>query len=147
MQHRLAETRNELKYVTHDPAAAASCEHLLEKATVLEQHSQFTGDKPPTPEQALELLTERRALLEAERSLYAANSRAGKALTATVADMGATTGSAFADVPLRLAHLSPLVEGHVYAGSPADIQKAVAVADKSGVPLAREWVPDKRMWR
>src|SRR6185295_15147839 len=85
-------------------------------------------------------------LLVEEQQLYAAQTGTGKALTETKADLAAT-GAQFADVPLQLAHLRPILEGHVYEGTSAQIEQAFSAADAAGVPLQRTWSPSQQVWR
>ena len=138
MEHRIVEVKRELG--TH------ALDGLLQKTAALEQHSNFAKGRKPTPEEALELLTERRKLLVEERAFYNADPRARKALAATESEL-AETGASFVEVPLQLARLSPVVEGHIYEGSPTEIQRAFQAADAAGVPFELEWHEEKGVWQ
>lgn len=138
MHRRIQEASRDLK--------SPSLDQLLDKVTALEHRSDIKNEQRPTPEQAIDLLSERRRLLMQEQRLYEANPSARKALRETKADLAATGGQ-FAEVPLQLAHLSPIVEGHVYEGTASQIERAFHTADATGVPLTREWMPETGSWR
>lgn len=138
MQHRIAEAARQRKTRSFDP--------LLEKVAALAQRSTLAKDQHPTPEQAIELLTERHRLLVEERTLYETIPGTRQALTEAKADLAAT-GARFAEVPLQLAHLRPIVDGHIYEGTAAEIEQAFHAADATGVPLTREWLPEHGGWR
>jgi hypothetical protein len=138
MQHRIAEAARQRK--------TRSFDLLLEKVAALAQRSMLANDRRPTPEQAIELLTERHRLLALERTLYEAHPEATQALTEAKADLAAT-GARFAEVPFQLAHLRPVVDGHIYEGTAAEIEQAFHAADATGVPLTREWLPERGGWR
>jgi hypothetical protein len=90
----------------------------------------------PTPEQALEQLVKRHELLVEERNLIEGNAKAKKSRAADdEAMLKEQTAQAeqLADVPLQLSGLSPVVQGHVYEGSKADITKAIAKAKELGI--------------
>ena len=138
MHRRILEATRELK--------TPSVDRLLDKVAALEHRSNFLADQRATPEQAIELLVDRHRLLVEEQGLYVGSPKARTALTEAKADLAAT-GSQFAEVPLQLAHLSPIVEGRVYEGTAAEIERAFHTADATGVPLTREWFPDAGGWR
>ncbi|MEO8336952.1 MAG: DUF4157 domain-containing protein [bacterium] len=121
---------------------------LQGEVAVLHDHAASRQDpkRPATPEEAIGMLKERRRLLLAEHDLLVHDPRAKQALATNEADLAAT-GSKFADVPLQLSHVTPLVDGHVYEGTSKQIHDAFAAADAMGVPMRREWVPEQKMWR
>lgn len=59
----------------------------------------------------------------------------------------ATSDAQLLDASLQLAHLSPVIDGHVYEGSAKQIQDAFKAADEIGVPTRREWVPERGVWQ
>jgi hypothetical protein len=101
---------------------------------------------PPTPEEAVAMLKERRRLLLAEHELLVHDPKAKQALAKNDADLSAT-GEQFADVPLQLSRLTARIEGHLYEGTPEHIQEAFNAASAMGVPLRPTWVPEHKMWR
>ena len=118
-----------------------SVEELLTKTEVLRKRA---GDsKKPTAEEALAELRERHLFLVRERALY---QEAKIPLKEVDQDLGATKAQ-FADVPLRLAHLSPIVEGQIYEGSYEQIAHAFEVAQQVGVPItSAEWIAERGAW-
>ncbi|MEO8844312.1 MAG: toxin C-terminal domain-containing protein [Kofleriaceae bacterium] len=138
MQHRIVEATREL--ATKDPGLDA----LLKKSVTLEIRSATKGKV--TPEEAIELLVERRKLLVEERSLYSKDPKASKHLIETKAELE-KTGPQFMEVPLQLSHLSPVVEGHIYEGSSQQVHDAFVAADQMGVVIAREWLANESKWR
>ena len=118
-----------------------SVEELLTKTEALRKRA---GDsRKPTAEEALAELRERHLILVHERALY---QEAGIPLKEIDQDLG-TTKAQFADVPLRLAHLSPIVEGQIYEGSYEQIAHAFEVAQQVGAPItSAEWIPERGAW-
>src|SRR4029078_4320029 len=97
MQHRITEAAQHYKM--------ASADALLGRVTALNARSA----KPAhTAEEGIAQLSERHALLIEERRL-SQEANATRELRANSSDLAAT-GADFADVPLQLAHLSPVVE-------------------------------------
>jgi hypothetical protein len=118
-----------------------SVEELLARTESLRKRS---GDvKKPTAEEALAELRERHFILVRERALY---QEAHIPLKEVDQDLGATKAQ-FADVPLRLAHLSPIVEGQIYEGSYAQIEHAFEMTQQTGAPItSAEWIPERAAW-
>jgi Zn-dependent peptidase ImmA (M78 family) len=119
-----------------------SFDDLAAKVESLRERSD-TKHLEPKPEEALAQLTERHALLIKERELY----KNSKTALAEIDRDLAATGAQFADVPLRLAHLSPVVEGHIYEGTHAQIENALRAAEHVGVPMKGQWFPEENVWR
>ncbi|MDQ3339218.1 MAG: Fic family protein [Myxococcota bacterium] len=84
-----------------------------------------------TPEEALAQLAKRHQLLLDEMNLLPADSAARK----TLASEHANESAQYAEVPLQLSGLSPIVHGHVYEGTPATIAKAKEAAKQAGIEL------------
>jgi hypothetical protein len=99
--------------------------------------------KKPTAEEALAQLSERHLILVRERALY----QEGRVSAKEVDQDLAATNPEFSDVPLRLAHLSPIVEGQIYEGSYAQIEHAFEMAQQVGAPItSAEWIPERGAW-
>ena len=104
------------------------------------------AEKNHSPDEALSLLTERYNLLVQERKLYDSHPEAKKTHAEAEADLSAT-GERFVDVPLQLAHLSPVVEGRIYEGTAAQIKHALNAASALGVPMTPVGQPQSGVWR
>jgi hypothetical protein len=99
--------------------------------------------KKPTAEEALAQLSERHLILVRERALY----QDGRVSAKEVDQDLAATNPEFSDVPLRLAHLSPIVEGQIYEGSYAQIEHAFEMAQQVGAPItSAEWIVERGAW-
>ncbi len=141
MRDRLAKAKAEAVEAhaqgSGDPAAFES---LLAEADAVGKRAQKSGSSPPSIEEARTLLVDSTALLLKEKPLHQARVAAAashhpdaKALvdrSGNAADL-AGLGPEFADVPFQLAHLSPVVDGHVYEGTAAQISLAFETADKT----------------
>ena len=89
------------------------------------------------PDEALAMLRERHAILQAELKVYrrlATNpdtkTHATEALSKAKAE--ANLGEGFIDATLRLAKLSPIVDGERYEGTPKQIKEALAAVQATG---------------
>jgi hypothetical protein len=89
------------------------------------------------PDEALAMLRERHAILQAELNVYrrlATNpdtkTHATEALSKAKAE--ANLGEGFIDATLRLAKLSPIVDGERYEGTPKQIKDALAAVQATG---------------
>ena len=102
--------------------------------------------KKYSPDEALELLKERHKLLVEEQTLYRDHPEAKRAHAAAEADLAAT-GEQFVDAPLQLANLSPVVEGHVYEGTAADIKRAVEAVSATSGKMTPMGNPQDGIWR
>jgi hypothetical protein len=102
------------------------------------------GNKPPTPEEALGLMRKHHELAVAEHQLLSREHPNDARTKASRAD--ATADPQLVDATLQLAHLSPVIDGHLYEGTPKQIQDAFKAADSTGVPLKREWFPERSAW-
>jgi hypothetical protein len=140
MNHRITEAAIHFK--------SAKLEALNKQVIALRDRATKKSDPhaDTTPEEAIAILKERHELLVREHSIYEHDPQMRKALKEADADLAAT-GADFADLPLQLAHLSPLVDGHVYEGTASDIRKAFSAADATGVPMRREWIAERGTWR
>ena len=77
-----------------------------------------------TPDHALELLVEQHGLVLKELAFYKKYGHNDE--RAAIAQReSAAPGAEFADAPLRLAKLTPLVDGHAYQGREADVKRGI----------------------
>jgi hypothetical protein len=113
-QHTVA-MRDRITVAMHELGAKPELGGLHERVVALTARSAPARNKEPTAEEALAQLTERRTLLGQERTFYQNDPKARAALADNTKEMNAL-GPQFADVPLQLAHLSPVVDGHIYEG-------------------------------
>ncbi len=111
-------------------------ENLEGKADALARRAK----KPASVDEARALLVESRVLLLEEKPLQQARAAVAggkhpdpKALVARAGNEAELSGLGpeFADVPFQLAHLAPVVDGHVYEGSAAEISLAFETADRT----------------
>lgn len=105
----------------------AKNEKLLARVDRLKKRSQA---EHTSPEEALSMLVESHALLSEELAMYGSadtNARENHH------DAGLDGG--FLEVPLQLKGLSPVVDGHVYEGTPKQIKEALAAAENVGIKL------------
>ncbi len=131
-----------IEVAAHD-LKTKSFDELLAK---VERLGTRAAKKNHSPDEALSLLTERYNLLVEERKLYDSHPEAKKAHTEAEADLS-KTGERFVDVPLQLAHLSPVVEGQIYEGTAAQIKYALNAASALGVPMTPVGPPQSGVWR
>jgi hypothetical protein len=116
-------------------------EALLTEVDALSQRVQKNGTaKSEEPELARELLTEGHQLIVEEGALYKQAGITGSAAKANARDQ--SIGPAFADVPLILSKLKPVIEGEVYEGTPSDIEAALKNASQMGLDLKAVRDPD-----
>lgn len=153
MHERLALAKAEAA-TTHPGVSAESSalDALLAKSDALAKRAK----KPASIGEARALLVESRMLLLEEKPIQQARAAAAggkhadpKAIadrTNNEADLSGL-GPEFADVPLQLAHLSPVVDGHVYEGTASQISLAFETADKTlrSKPV-RVFDPDTGVW-
>jgi len=92
------------------------------------QLSERASKGKPTNEEALALLRDRVALLREEQALYKGHAELEHELASEP-----SLGGDFAAVPLTLAHLETVVEGHAYIGTSAEIDHAIKALDDTGI--------------
>jgi Domain of unknown function (DUF4157) len=102
------------------------------------------GNKPPSAEEALGLMRKHHELVVAEHKILSKDHPNDARAGANRRD--AIDGAQLVDATLQLAHLSPIVDGQIYEGTPKQIQDAFRAADSTGVSLKREWNAERGVW-
>ena len=94
--------------------------------------------KSVAPDVSVRLLERHQKLLETERDAYKAvandGHKVGTSDDAVELDLKAR-GADQAELPIRLAQLEPVVGGEVFRGTEIEVRDALAIAEKSGIPL------------
>jgi uncharacterized protein DUF4157 len=136
MHERIAEAAREYK--------SQRLERLAKRVDALAKRA--AGNAHPSRDDVAALLAERHDILLAEKAAYnQLGTRAHGSSAKNAADLAAT-GSQFAEVPLELAGLSPVVDGVAYEGTRAQIDKALENAAKSGVDLKARREDQTGVW-
>ncbi len=105
----------------------AKDEKLLARVDALMKRSQ---NEQPSAEETLAQLVENHALLGEELRMYG-----DKDTSARENRKDTELDGSFLEVPLQLKGLSPVVDGHIYEGTPKQIKDALAAAEKVGIEL------------
>jgi hypothetical protein len=149
---RTADMKNRLLVAAHElPRTAPKFDELAKRAGEVQKaadeisHRDPKKGKPPTPEEALSLMRKHHELVKAEHEIYAKEHPNDPRRKANESDMAAD--AQLLDASLQLAHLSPVIDGHVYEGSAKQIESAFKAADEIGVPTKREWISERDVWR
>jgi len=137
MQHLHGEVEQVARHLGHDrfDKALARIDRLAARAGSIEK---------PTPRDAEEMLAERKAILVELRTILGqlgADPIATSAQRALDRELAASS----LEAPLRLAGLSPVVDGHVYEGTPDQIQRALDVARAAGPDFTDHFEPASRV--
>lgn len=145
MKERLYAASREL-----GPKTKPQFEALAKRAGDVEKLAEELGSrdpkqgKPPTEEEALALMGKHHELVVAEHKLLASEHPHDARLAKNRHD--AADDALLLDASLQLSHLSPVVDGHIYEGTPKQIQDAFKAADGAGVPTTREWIAERDLW-
>jgi hypothetical protein len=118
---------------------------LKQKTFALARDADAAGTKIK-PEAAAKLLERHHQLLIQERGIYQQAAADGDKIdgSGNAKDLAAM-GSDQAEIPLRLARLTPVVGSEVFSGTHQEIVRALAIAKESGIPL--DGKPDaKGVW-
>jgi hypothetical protein len=138
---RTAHMRERIEQAMRKAPDKQPFEALLTKVDALSQRVQKKGAaKSDEPELARELLIEGYQLIVEEGVLYKHAGITGSAAKANARDQ--SIGPAFADVPLILSKLKPVIEDEVYEGTPSDIEAALKNASQMGLDLKAVRDPD-----
>lgn len=110
-----------------------------------EDLARLAQTKSPTREEVRAMLEERQSILIAEKAALAKLGGRSKGLIAdNAAEIHDT--AALAELPLQLAGLSSVVDGHAYEGTAKQIREALEHGDKFGVKLAAKQDPLTGVW-
>ena len=140
--HHMAEMHARIKQAEHEYRSDYLAT-LRERARALSERA--LGNERPTRDEALAMLAEEHRLFLEERAAYGDGPAHAKARAESAATLGATDAR-FLDVPLQLAGLSPVVDGHVYEGDWATVDRAFKAVADSGLPINPVWHPESNSW-
>ena len=120
----------------------AEFQKLEERVDALLAKTSKDGGKP-TREDALRGLIESTTLLHEEAKLYG---KQDVGAYGNAKDSSELDGS-FLDVPLQLRRLSPIVDGHIYEGTPKDVHDAIADIEALGIKATVTHDEAAGVWR